>query len=308
MPTQKNIFEFSDKFGYESPFSDWITEEREKREERERIRNEQRKQFQNDADLPQGGIHLVLDNEDIAVKNEEGYHSSQAVKTGIAKYFFDSYQKAEEYLRKSLTATEILDSLAKQSKNIRIHYSEGINGLYTGIDLGTAWNPFLWSIVDNYGVNCPAMILIHELYHQYNDLKVSDEKISNDPNETKYKSEWEKHQGIKHDADYFGVEDEYITTMFVNKIIEEAKLLDAKRKTYKNFGYFRIWGTFATKTITSTYDNITNRQSAKRAYYLDERFINFNGQSVKFLFEDDATAIKNKGGINIPGVYKRIGI
>ncbi len=35
MPMQKNIFEFADKFGYESPFSDWITEEREKREERE---------------------------------------------------------------------------------------------------------------------------------------------------------------------------------------------------------------------------------------------------------------------------------
>lgn len=38
--TMKNIFEFADRFGYESPFGDWVTEEREKREEREKVRAE----------------------------------------------------------------------------------------------------------------------------------------------------------------------------------------------------------------------------------------------------------------------------
>lgn len=37
MPIQKNIFEFADRFSYESPFGDWVTEEREKREEREKV-------------------------------------------------------------------------------------------------------------------------------------------------------------------------------------------------------------------------------------------------------------------------------
>ncbi len=37
MAENKSIFEFADKFGYESPFGDWIAEEKQKREERERL-------------------------------------------------------------------------------------------------------------------------------------------------------------------------------------------------------------------------------------------------------------------------------
>ena len=306
MAEKKSIFRFGDMFGYNSPFQrDWVTEMREEREERERKKQLLQSQSQNKHNLPDGGIHFVLNGVDIAVKNKAGYHYSKEIKEGqlsAAKYFMTSYKKAEEYLRKSKKAAEVLDYLEKQVQDIRIHYSEDISGSYAGMDIGTAWNPFLWSIVDDYGINSPAIILIHELYHQYNDLVFSDEI-----DEINHITLFEKNRK-KERKDTFGVEEEYLTTMFVNAVIKEGSLADKLRKTYTNFGFFRIWGTFKAKIVTSTYDTIRDRSVSLRAYYLLEGFISLSGSNILFLFEDDDLAMQNKGGVSIPISYTRKGI
>ncbi len=55
MAENKSIFEFADKFGYESPFGDWIAEEKQKREERKRVDEERAKRYPNDKRI---GIEL----------------------------------------------------------------------------------------------------------------------------------------------------------------------------------------------------------------------------------------------------------
>lgn len=101
MPMQKNIFEFADKFGYESPFSDWVTEEREKRENKDLLKD-------NPPQNPKG-IHINKENK-------------------VTKEFLDKFKEVENAFNNAIAHLKTVVNDFKESDKRLISMKK--NGLF----------------------------------------------------------------------------------------------------------------------------------------------------------------------------------
>lgn len=164
MATPKtSIFDSANKFGYNSPFGDWMTEEAEKRAEREHARHQQK------AAASTAGLQIRLqDNSDVCFYEGELYALqgsnvadafAQAVKTAL-----NSLWKSETVRRlvRYIQASEDNPIIVKENPAHSSHNFQRINWNYK--------SPAKLPVEGGIKVADAAIELFHELAHAYRFL------------------------------------------------------------------------------------------------------------------------------------------